>query len=144
MLSCRSGMKMKVSSYIHPLFKIATSRSNGLGIKEVVELCVSDISQSSGVFAMELHCEFWCEDFRGGLPGIVFVTIFFPLNEILESSPVPMTVEYLLYFPLRFSIDNYGWWVVFCFPSCNWVIWSWSKLYYVEHWMKLLHLVWQL
>jgi len=137
-------MEMEVSLYIHPPFKIATSWSNGLGIKEVVELCVSDMSQSSGVFAMELHCEFWYEDFGGGLPGIVFVAISFPLNEILESSPVPMTVKYLLYFSLCFSIDDYGQWMVFCFLSCDWVIWSQSKLYYVEHWMKLLHLVWQL
>jgi len=109
------------------------SWSNRLGIKDIVELHTSDMSQSSGVFAMELCCEFWCRDFRGELSGIVFVAVSFPLNKILESSPVPMTVEYLLYFPLRFSIDNYGQWVVFCFLSCDRVVWSWSKLYYVEH-----------
>ena len=43
-----------------------------------------------------------------GLPGIVFAAIFFLLNEILKSSSVPMTVEYFLYFPLYFSIDDYG------------------------------------
>ena len=99
---------MEVSPYIHPLFKIATSRSNGLWMKDVVELRVSDVSRSSGVFAMELHCEFQCEDFGGRFPEIVFTAIFFPFNEILESSPVPMTVEYLLYFPLYFSVDDYG------------------------------------
>ena len=139
MSSCRSGMEMEVSSYIHPPFKIATFWSNGLGIKEVVELCMSDVSQSSGVFAMELHCEFWYGYFGGGLPGIVFVAISFLFNEILESSLVPMTVKYLLYFPLCFSIDDYGQWIVFCFLSCDWVIRSQSKLYYVEYWMKLLH-----
>jgi len=132
-------MEMEVSSYIHPPFKIATFWSNGLGIKEVVELCMSDVSQSSGVFAMELHCEFWYGYFGGGLPGIVFVAISFLFNEILESSLVPMTVKYLLYFPLCFSIDDYGQWIVFCFLSCDWVIRSQSKLYYVEYWMKLLH-----
>jgi len=107
--------------------------SNGLWMKDVVELHVSDVSQSSGVFAIELYCEFWYRDFGGGLPGIVFTTVSFPLNEILESSPVPTTVKYLLYFPLCFSVDNYGQWVIFHFPFCDWVIQSQSKLYYVEH-----------
>jgi len=71
---------------------------------------------------MELHCEFWCRDFGGGLPGIVFATIFFPLNEILESFLEPTTVEYLLYFPLCFFVDNYGQWVVFRFLSCDRVV----------------------
>ena len=99
---------MEVSPYIHPPFKIAISWSNRLRMKDVVKLCVLNVSQSSGVFAMELHCEFWCRDFRGRLPRIVFVAVSFLLNEILESSPVPITVGYLLYFPLHFSINNYG------------------------------------
>jgi len=49
---------------------------------------------------MELHCQFWSGDFRGGLPGIVFMAISFPLDEVLESSSVPMTVEDLFYFLL--------------------------------------------
>jgi len=77
-------------------------------MKNVVELCASDVSWSPRVFAMELYCEFWSGDFGGGLLGIVFVAISFPLDEVLESSPVPMTVEYLFYFPLYFSIDDYG------------------------------------
>ena len=111
-------------------------------MKDIVKLHTSDMSQSSGVFTMKLHCEFWCRDFGGGFPEIVFVAVFFLLNKILESSPVPTTVEYLLYFPLRFSVDDYGWWVIFCFPSCDWVVQSQSKLYYVKHWIELLHLVW--
>jgi len=113
-------------------------------MKDVIELCTSDVSQSSRVFAMELRCEFWCRDFGGGLPGIVFTAVFFLLNEILESFPVPTTVEYLLYFPLCFSIDDYGQWVIFRFLSCDQVVQSRSKLYYVKHWVELLHLVWQL
>jgi len=101
-------MEIEVSPYIHPPFKIATSRSNGLGMKNVVELHASDISRSSRVFAMELHCEFWCRDFGSGLPGIVFAAISLPLNDVLESSPVPTTVKYFLYFPLCFSVDDYG------------------------------------
>ena len=54
-----------------------------------------------------------------------------------------MTVEYLFYFPLCFSIDDYGQQMVLHFLACNWVIWSQSKLYYVEHQMELLHSVWQ-
>ena len=124
---------MEVSSYIYPPFKIATSQSNRLGMKNVVELHVSDVSQSPRVFVMELHYEFWSGNFRGGLPRIVFTAISLPLDEVLESSPVPTTVEYLFYFPLQFSINDYGRQVVLCFPACNWVVWSRSELYYVEH-----------
>jgi len=133
---------MEVSFYIHLPFKIAMSRSNRLWMKDVVELCTSDMSRSSGMFAMELRCEFWCGDFRGRLPGIVFMAVSFPLDKILESSLVPTTVEYLLYFPLCFSVDDYGQWVIFRFPSCDWVVQSRSKLYYVKHWVELLYLVW--
>ena len=133
---------MEVSPYIHLPFKIATSRSNGLGVKDVVEFHALDVSRSSGVFAMELHCEFWCEDFGSGLPGVVFVAVSFPLDEVLESSLVPTTVEYFLHLPLCFSIDDYGWWVVLRFVSCNCVVWSQSELHYVEHWMELLYPVW--
>jgi len=133
---------MEVSPYIHPPFKIAMFRSNGLGMKNVVELCASDVSWSSRVFVMELRCEFWGKDFRSGLPGVVFTAISFLLDEVLESSLVPTTVEYFLHLLLCFSIDDYGQWVVLHFASRNWVVWSWSELHYVEHWMELLHLVW--
>jgi len=79
---------MEVSPYIYPPFKIATSQSNGLRMKNVVELCALDMSRSPRVFAIELHCEFWSGDFGGGLPGIVFMAISLPLDEVLESSPV--------------------------------------------------------
>jgi len=99
---------MEVSLYIHPPFKIATSWSNGLRVKDIVKLHVLDMSQSSGVFAIELCYEFWCRDFGGGLPGIMFAAVSFPLNQVLESSLVPTTVEYFLHFPLHFSVDDYG------------------------------------
>jgi len=134
---------MEVSPYIHPPFKIATSQSNGLEMKNVVELHASDVSQSSGVFAMELRCEFWCGNFGSRLPGIVFSAVSLPLNEVLESSLVPMTVEYLFYFPLCFSVNDYGRWVILCLASCNRVVRGQSKLHYIEHWMELLHPVWQ-
>jgi len=108
-------------------------------MKNVVELCALDVSRSPRVFAMELCCEFRSGDFGGGLPGIVFTAISLPLDKILESSLVPMTVEYLFYFPLWFSVDDYGWQVVLCFPACNQVVRSRSELYYVEHWMELLY-----
>ena len=69
----------------------------------------------------------------------MFAAVFFPLDEILEPSPVPTTVDYLFHFPLRFSVDDYGWWVVRQFLSWNRVVRSRSELYYVEHWMELLH-----
>jgi len=102
-------------------------------MKNVVELCVSDVSQSPRVFAVELRCEFRSGDFGCGLPGIVFTAISLPLDEVLESSSVPMTVEYLFYFPLQFSVNDYGQWVVLCFSACDRVIRSRSELYYVEH-----------
>jgi len=117
-------MEMEMSPYIHSLFKIATSWSNGLGMKNIVELHAPDVSRSSRVFAMELRCEFWCGNFRSGLPGIMFAAVSLSLNEVLESSPVPTTVEYFLYFPLRFSVDDYRQWVVLCFVSCNRVVQS--------------------
>ena len=142
MLSCRLGVEMEVSPYIYPPFKIATSRNNGLRMKNVIELCMSDVSRSSRVFAMELRCEFWCKDFRSGLPGVVFTAVSFPLDEVLESSPVPMTVKYFLHFLLRFSVDDYGQWVVLRFASRNQVVRSRSELHYVEHWIELLYPVW--
>ena len=57
----------------------------------------------------------------------------FHFNEVLESSPAPTTVEYFLYFPLHFSIDDYGQWMVLRCASCNQVVWGQSKLHYVEH-----------
>jgi len=102
-------------------------------MKDVVELCTLDVFQSPWVFVMEFCHQFWCRNFGGGFPRVVFVVISFPLDEILESSPVPTTIEYLLYFLLCFSVNNYGQWVVFYFPFCDWVIWSQSKLYYIEH-----------
>jgi len=137
-------VEVEVFPYIHPPFKIATSQSNGLGMKNAVELRASDVSRSPRVFAMELHCQFWSRDFRGGLPGIVFAAISFPLDEVLESSLVPTTVKDLFYFPLCFSIDDYGQWVVLRLLACNRVVWGWSELHHVEHWMELLHPVWQL
>ena len=101
-------MKIELFPYIHPFFKIATSRSNGLRMKNVVELHALDVSRSPRVFAIELRCQFWSRDFGGGLPGIVFAAISFSLDEVLESSPVPMTVKYLFYFSLCFSVNDYG------------------------------------
>ena len=92
---------------------------------------------------MEFHHQFWYRNFRGRFSRVVFVAILFLLDEILQSSPVPMTVKYLFHFPLWFSVDDYGRWVIHQFPSWNWVVWSQSELYYVEHWVKLLHPVWQ-
>jgi len=50
--------EMEMFPYIYSSFKIVTSRSNRLRMKDVVELHASDVSQSSRVFVMELYCEF--------------------------------------------------------------------------------------
>jgi len=101
-------VKIELFPYIHPFFKIATSWSNGLRMKNVVELHALDVSRSPRVFVIELRCQFWSRDFGGGLPGIVFAAISFSLDEVLESSPVPMTVKYLFYFSLCFFVNDYG------------------------------------
>jgi len=136
-------VEIELFPYIHPSFKIAMPRSNGFQIKDVVELRAPDVSWSSQVFVIEFRHQFWCGNFEGRFPRVVSAAIPFLLDEILESFPVPMTVEYLFYLPLCFSVDDYGQWVIFHFPSCDWVVWSQSKLHYVEHWMELLHPVWQ-
>ena len=49
------GIEIELSPYIHPPFKITTSWSNGLRIKNIVELCALDVSRSPGVFVIELY-----------------------------------------------------------------------------------------
>ena len=104
---------------------------------------LSPLSQDQIPFDPHYRCEFWCRDFGSELLEIVFAAISLPLDEILESSPVPTAVEYLLYFPLCFSVNDYGQWVIFHFLACNWVVQGQSELYYVEHQMELLHPMWQ-
>ena len=64
-------------------------------MKNIVELHVSDVSRSSGVFAMELRCEFWCKDFRSRLPGVVFAAVSFPLDEFHYKGAEPLMREFL-------------------------------------------------
>ena len=59
------GVEIELFPYIYFPFKIATSRSNGLRMKNVVELCTLNVSQSTRVFVVELHCQFWSRDFGG-------------------------------------------------------------------------------
>ena len=66
---------MEVSPYIYLPFKIATSWSSRLGVKNVVKLRTLDVSWGTRVFVVEFHCQFWSEDFRSRLPGIVFAAI---------------------------------------------------------------------
>ena len=88
-------MEIELFPYIHLLFKIAMSQSNGLRVKNIVELRTSDVSWSSRVFAMELCCEFWCKDFRSRLPGVVFAAVSFPLDEFHYKGAEPLMREFL-------------------------------------------------
>jgi len=99
-------VEIELFPYIYSFFKIAMSQSNGLRIKDVVKLYIPDISQSSRMFAVELCYQFWSGDFESRLLEIVFVAISFLLDKVLESSPVLVTVKYLFYFPLCFSIND--------------------------------------
>jgi len=52
--------------------------------------------------------EVWYLDIGGYLPRVVLSAKTLPLNQELESPPVPATIQYLFHFPLWFSIDDNG------------------------------------
>ena len=47
------------------------------------------------VVVLELHCEFWCKDFRSRLPGVVFAAVSFPLDEFHYKGAEPLMREFL-------------------------------------------------
>ena len=115
----------KRSPYIYPPSKVAASRSNGSGIENGVKVGLVDVSWGGWMLlivllsqkvtylfcdelSIEFRCQFWCGNFRDRFPRVVFIAIPFPLDEILEFSSVPATVEYLFYLLLHFSVDDYG------------------------------------
>jgi len=80
------------SPYIHPPFKNAASRRFVSPEWNGVECKGSDVSRSTGVFAVEVVDEFWGMNVCGGFPGVVFASETLPLDEVLESPTVEAAV----------------------------------------------------
>ena len=105
----RSGVMYEGSSYIYPPSKVTISRSNGSGIENGVKVCPADVSWGGWVLPIVLYDKVRCFDIGGCLPRVVFSAKTLPLDQKLEPSPVPATIQYLFYFPLFFSINDNGW-----------------------------------
>jgi len=58
------------------------------------------------MFSVIFRDEVWCLDIGGHLPRVVLFAETFSLNQELEPPPVPAAIQYLLYLPFRFSIDD--------------------------------------
>jgi len=88
--------------------------------------------------------EVWRLDVGGHLPGVVLSAETLPLNQELEPPPVPVTIQYLFYLLLQFSVDDNGWRRGLWLPSWYWIIQSGGQLDHVEHRMQLSQSVRQL
>jgi len=88
----RSGVMCEGSSYIYLPSKVATSWSNGSGIKNGVEVCLADVSWGGWVFPIVLRDEVWCLDIGGYLPRVVFSAKTLPFDQELKPPPVPATI----------------------------------------------------
>jgi len=80
------------SPYIYPLSKVATSRSNGSGIENSIEVSLADVSWGGWVFPIVLHDKVQCLDIGGYLPKVVFSTKTLPLDQELELPLVSATI----------------------------------------------------
>jgi len=58
------------------------------------------------VFSVIFRDEVWCLDIGGHLLRVVLSAETLPLNQELEPSPVPAAIQYLLYLPFQFSVDD--------------------------------------
>ena len=88
----RSGVMCEGSSYIYPLSKVATSRSNSSRIENGVEVSLADVSWGSWMLSIVLCNEVQYLDIEDYLPRVVFSAKTLPLDQELEPPPVPATV----------------------------------------------------
>jgi len=72
------------SPYIYPSFKVSTSRSNGSGIENGIEVCPADMSWGGWVLPIVFHDEVRCLDIGDCLPRVVFSAKTLPLDQELE------------------------------------------------------------
>jgi len=89
------------------------------------------------VFSVIFRDEVWCLDIGGHLPRVVLSAETFPLNQELEPPPVLAAIQYLLYLPFRFSVDDNRWRRGSWLPSWYWIVWSGGQLDHVEHQVQL-------
>jgi len=76
----RSGAMCEGSPYIYPFSKVATSRSNGSGIENGIEVCPANMSWGGRVLPIVLRNEVWCLDIGGCLPRVVLSAKTLPLD----------------------------------------------------------------
>jgi len=96
------------------------------------------------VFLVIFRDEVWRLDIGGHLPRVVLSAETFPLNQELEPPPVPAAIQYLLYLPFRFSVNDNRWGRGAWFLSWYRIVWSGRQLDHVEHRVQLSQSVGQL
>jgi len=89
------------------------------------------------VFSVIFCDEVWRFDIGGHLPRIVLSAETLPLNQELEPPPVPVTIQYLLYLPLWFSVDDDRWWRGLWLPPWYRIVQSGGQLDYIEYQVQL-------
>jgi len=119
-------------------------QSNGSRLEKSVEVCLADVSWGGWVFLVIFRDEVWCLDIGGHLPRVVLSAETFPLNQELEPPLVPAAIQYLLYLPFRFSVDDNRWQQGSWLPSWYRIIRSGGQLDHVEHRVQLSQSVGQL
>jgi len=87
-----SGVMCEGSSYIYPSSKVATSRSNGSGIENGIEVCPVDVSWDSWVLPIVLHDVTLLENFlwKCNMEYTLYPWISL-LESTLETSYKPQT-----------------------------------------------------
>jgi len=96
------------------------------------------------VFSVIFRDEVWRLDIGGHLPRVVLSAKTFPLNQALEPPPVPVAIQYLLYLPFRFSVDDNRWQRGSWFLSWYQIVRSGRQLDHIEHRVQLSQSVGQL
>jgi len=115
-----------------------------LGFEKSVEVCPADVSWGGWVFSVIFRDEVWHFDIGGHLPRVVLSAETFPLNQELEPPLVPAAIQYLLYLPFQFSVDDNRWQQGVWLPSWYRIVWSSGQLDHVEHRVQLSQSVGQL
>ena len=102
------------------------------------------MSWGGWVFSVIFRDEVWRLDIGGHLPRVVLSAETLPLNQELEPPPVPATIQYLLYLPLRFSVDDNRWRLGLWLPPWYRIVQSGGQLDHVEYRVQLSQSVGQL
>jgi len=102
--------------------------------------CCMDVVRCSWVSRMEI-----CNHFRSItkvvpiFPAVVFYSVAFPFDQILQFPPEHPTVQHFFYNVLFFAVNKFWWWWWSPTPSDNGVWWSRSQLNNVEDWVEPSH-----